>query len=137
MLILVLMNKVIYLIMKKQELEDVMENFVNYESDVLLCTTIIETGIDISNVNTIKGIKSKKSESMDKKAKGQKSKKERRARKANYLIFTDNPVAITLSSLNIIYTMILFWGVSLLFKWEKLKITKFAYDIPHKWPQHK
>ncbi len=39
--------------MKKQELEDVMEAFVNYESDILLCTTIIETGIDISNVNTL------------------------------------------------------------------------------------
>ena len=90
-----------------------------------------------SYVNTIKGIKSKKSDSMDKKSKGQKSKKERRARKANYLDFTDNPVAITLSCLNIIYTMILFWAWSLLFKWEKTKITKFAYDIPHKWPQRK
>ena len=39
--------------MSKQELERVMEQFVNYEYDILLCTTIIETGIDISNVNTL------------------------------------------------------------------------------------
>lgn len=39
--------------MTKKELEDVMESFVNYEYDILLCTTIIETGIDISNVNTL------------------------------------------------------------------------------------
>ena len=39
--------------MNKQELEDVMNSFINYESDILLCTTIIETGIDISNVNTL------------------------------------------------------------------------------------
>ncbi len=35
------------------ELEDVMLRFVNREADVLVCTTIIESGIDIPNVNTI------------------------------------------------------------------------------------
>ncbi len=39
--------------MSKAELEDVMASFLNKEFDVLLCTTIIETGIDISNVNTL------------------------------------------------------------------------------------
>ncbi|MGN1338043.1 MAG: helicase-related protein, partial [Candidatus Coprovivens sp.] len=39
--------------MNKQELDNVMESFINYEYDVLLCTTIIETGIDISNANTL------------------------------------------------------------------------------------
>ncbi|MBQ2946991.1 MAG: transcription-repair coupling factor [Bacilli bacterium] len=39
--------------MKKEELEDVMYKFMNKEYDVLLCTTIIETGIDIPNVNTL------------------------------------------------------------------------------------
>ena len=39
--------------MKKEELEDVMYKFMNREYDVLLCTTIIETGIDIPNVNTL------------------------------------------------------------------------------------
>ena len=39
--------------MNKNEIEDVMIKFVNREFDILLCTTIIETGIDISNVNTL------------------------------------------------------------------------------------
>ena len=39
--------------MKKDELEEVMYKFMNKEYDVLLCTTIIETGIDIPNVNTL------------------------------------------------------------------------------------
>ena len=39
--------------MKKDELEEVMYKFMNKEYDILLCTTIIETGIDIPNVNTI------------------------------------------------------------------------------------
>lgn len=39
--------------MNKQELEDIMFRFTNHEFDVLLCTTIIETGIDIPNVNTL------------------------------------------------------------------------------------
>ena len=39
--------------MKKDELEEVMYKFMNKEYDILLCTTIIETGIDIPNVNTL------------------------------------------------------------------------------------
>ena len=39
--------------MNKTELEDVMIKFENKEYDVLVCTTIIETGIDIPNVNTL------------------------------------------------------------------------------------
>ena len=39
--------------MTKTELENRMIGFINKEFDVLLCTTIIETGIDIPNVNTL------------------------------------------------------------------------------------
>ena len=39
--------------MNKSELEDIMNDFINYKYDILLCTTIIETGIDIPNVNTL------------------------------------------------------------------------------------
>ena len=39
--------------MSKSELENVMQAFINHEYDILLCTTIIETGIDIQNVNTL------------------------------------------------------------------------------------
>jgi transcription-repair coupling factor (superfamily II helicase) len=39
--------------MEKHELEDVMAAFVNREIDVLVCTTIIGSGIDIPNANTI------------------------------------------------------------------------------------
>ena len=39
--------------MDKNKLEDIMERFSNHEFDVLLCTTIIETGIDIPSVNTL------------------------------------------------------------------------------------
>ncbi|MCR4956422.1 MAG: transcription-repair coupling factor [Lachnospiraceae bacterium] len=39
--------------MKERELENIMYQFVNGEIDVLVSTTIIETGLDISNVNTI------------------------------------------------------------------------------------
>ena len=39
--------------MTKNEIEDIMNKFINKEADILLCTTIIETGIDISNVNTL------------------------------------------------------------------------------------
>ena len=39
--------------MSKNELERVMLSFINHESDILICTTIIETGIDIPNVNTL------------------------------------------------------------------------------------
>lgn len=39
--------------MSERELESIMEEFITGEIDVLVCTTIIETGMDISNVNTI------------------------------------------------------------------------------------
>lgn len=39
--------------MSKTELEDIMASFINHEFDILLCTTIIETGIDIPNANTL------------------------------------------------------------------------------------
>ena len=39
--------------MKPEELEDIIMEFVNYDYDVLLSTTIIENGIDIPNANTI------------------------------------------------------------------------------------
>lgn len=39
--------------MSQRELEDIMMDFMDGEIDVLVCTTIIETGLDISNVNTI------------------------------------------------------------------------------------
>lgn len=39
--------------LSKEELEDRMAAFINHEYDILLCTTIIETGIDIPNVNTL------------------------------------------------------------------------------------
>ncbi len=39
--------------MKEHELENIMLDFVNGEIDVLVSTTIIETGLDISNVNTM------------------------------------------------------------------------------------
>ena len=39
--------------MTKNELESKIFDFVNHEYDVLVCTTIIETGIDIPNVNTL------------------------------------------------------------------------------------
>lgn len=39
--------------MSKKELEDIMLNFMDGDIDVLVCTTIIETGLDIPNVNTI------------------------------------------------------------------------------------
>ena len=39
--------------MKEQELEKIMFDFINGEIDVLVATTIIETGLDIPNVNTI------------------------------------------------------------------------------------
>lgn len=37
----------------KEELEDRMQAFINHEYDILVCTTIIETGIDIPNANTL------------------------------------------------------------------------------------
>jgi transcription-repair coupling factor (superfamily II helicase) len=39
--------------MSEVKLEKIMMQFLNHEFDVLVCTTIIETGLDISNVNTI------------------------------------------------------------------------------------
>lgn len=39
--------------MKEAELEDVILKFQNHEADILVCTTIIETGIDMPNVNTM------------------------------------------------------------------------------------
>ena len=39
--------------MKEDNLEDIMYDMVNGKTDVLVCTTIIETGLDIPNANTI------------------------------------------------------------------------------------
>ena len=39
--------------MNKYELEDVVTDFVDGKYDIMICTTIIETGIDIPNVNTL------------------------------------------------------------------------------------
>lgn len=39
--------------MREHELERIMFDFVSGEIDVLICTTIIETGLDISNANTM------------------------------------------------------------------------------------
>ena len=39
--------------MSGKELEDIMLDFVNKKIDVLVCTTILESGIDIPNANTI------------------------------------------------------------------------------------
>ncbi|RVU55131.1 transcription-repair coupling factor [Anaerosphaera multitolerans] len=39
--------------MSERELEDTMISFINNEFNVLLCTTIIETGMDVQNANTM------------------------------------------------------------------------------------
>ena len=39
--------------MNKTELEEIMSDFIEYKYDILICTTIIETGIDIPNANTL------------------------------------------------------------------------------------
>jgi transcription-repair coupling factor (superfamily II helicase) len=39
--------------MPEEELEQVMLDFIDHRFDILLCTTIIESGLDIPNVNTI------------------------------------------------------------------------------------
>ena len=39
--------------MREEELEEVMANFTRGEIDVLVCSTIIESGLDISNANTL------------------------------------------------------------------------------------
>jgi transcription-repair coupling factor (superfamily II helicase) len=39
--------------MNEGELEDVMLRFIRHEADILVCTTIIESGLDIPNANTM------------------------------------------------------------------------------------
>ena len=39
--------------MNRDDIEDVMMRFTNKELNILVCTTIIENGIDIPNANTI------------------------------------------------------------------------------------
>lgn len=39
--------------MGARRLEDIIGAFINHEADILVCTTIIESGIDMPNVNTI------------------------------------------------------------------------------------
>lgn len=39
--------------MTKLEIETIMQDFIDFKYDILVCTTIIETGIDIPNVNTL------------------------------------------------------------------------------------
>ncbi len=39
--------------MSERQLEDIMSQFLQGEFDVLICTTIIESGLDLPNVNTI------------------------------------------------------------------------------------
>ena len=39
--------------LSEKQLEEVIVDFSNHESDILLCTTIIENGLDIPNANTI------------------------------------------------------------------------------------
>ena len=39
--------------MSPDEIEDVMIKFINHDLDIIVCTTILETGIDIRNANTI------------------------------------------------------------------------------------
>ncbi len=39
--------------MTGREIEDIMEEFINHKTNVLVCTTILESGIDIPNANTI------------------------------------------------------------------------------------
>lgn len=39
--------------MNEHQLEDIMYDFINGDIDVLVSTTIIETGLDIANANTM------------------------------------------------------------------------------------
>ncbi|MCQ4808292.1 hypothetical protein NE626_16145, partial [Intestinimonas massiliensis] len=39
--------------MTQEELSDVMSHMTDGDQDILVCTTIIETGIDIPNANTL------------------------------------------------------------------------------------
>ncbi len=45
--------RIAYGTMNKEELDEVMNDFKEYKFDILLCTTIIENGIDIGNANTL------------------------------------------------------------------------------------
>ena len=45
--------KILHGQMSNREIEQTMTSFVNGKVDILLCTTIIENGIDIANVNTL------------------------------------------------------------------------------------
>ena len=40
-------------IMSEQELSEVWRRLMEHEIDVLVCTTIIETGVDVPNANTL------------------------------------------------------------------------------------
>ena len=39
--------------MEPRQIEDIMIKFINHEFDVIVCTTILESGIDIPNANTL------------------------------------------------------------------------------------
>lgn len=39
--------------MTGREIEEIMEDFIEHKTDILVCTTILESGIDIPNANTI------------------------------------------------------------------------------------
>lgn len=39
--------------MSPRQIEDIMSRYINHEIDVIVCTTILESGIDIHNANTI------------------------------------------------------------------------------------
>lgn len=39
--------------MEPRQIEDIMLKFINHEFDVIVCTTILESGIDIPNANTL------------------------------------------------------------------------------------
>lgn len=39
--------------MSQEEMSDIWEQLVEHEIDILVCTTIIETGVDVPNVNTL------------------------------------------------------------------------------------
>lgn len=55
----------------------------------------------------------------------------------NYLTFNGNKVAQSVSFMNIIWSFLAFLIFSMFFKLPKLKITKFAYFIPCRWPNGK
>ena len=39
--------------MTERDLEETMLSFINHEYDILVTTTIIETGVDVPNANTL------------------------------------------------------------------------------------